>query len=155
MLHCLEAIVAILRSTNSPLELLIAFILLDGRVQRDETNLSWTVKGQTSKSEISSPPCRCMIIPLYTSLRHPLPLFRLVCRSSMSMEHSPDLQNALQQVQLLHSSIKTAPSSHFTFRAPVIDRQSSRWVSEPVRGVIKFEENVINLKGRIEAVSSH
>lgn len=70
----------------------------------------------------------------------------------MAHDQAPDLEKSLEQVKALHHSITTAPSSHFSFKAPVIDRQSSRWASDLARGINKFEENVLNFKARVEAV---
>jgi hypothetical protein len=71
----------------------------------------------------------------------------------MSQEGRAELRQALDLVRQLQTSINNAPESHFTFKAPVIDRDPTRWVSEYARGINKFLEQVDLLAHRIEAVS--
>ena len=72
------------------------------------------------------------------------------------MEDGPvvDLRHALQLLDELEDSIRTAPASHFEFHAPVLDRQGQKWVSEGARGMNKFAESVALMRARVELVSN-
>jgi hypothetical protein len=65
---------------------------------------------------------------------------------------APDLQHASRLIKQLQESLASASRAHFTYLAPIIDRQTSGWFSDPARGINKLEENVFSLKARIEAV---
>ena len=65
-----------------------------------------------------------------------------------------DLRHALQLLDELEDSIRTAPASHFEFHAPVLDRQGQKWVSEGARGMNKFAESVALMRARVELVSN-